>query len=57
LIDPGLASILLAFGLAGICGLPGVHRALKRRRDLKRFCLSCGRRLVNGIRQCACNLD
>jgi hypothetical protein len=57
LIDPGLASILLAFGLAGICGLPGVHRALKRRRDLKRSCMSCGRKLVNGIRQCACDLD
>jgi len=53
-IDPTLAAILLSFALAAACGLPGLHRAIKRRRDLKRFCLSCGRRLVRGVRQCAC---
>jgi hypothetical protein len=55
-IDPGLASVLLAFGLGGLCSLPSVHRALRRRRDLKPSCLSCGRKLVQGVRQCACDL-
>jgi len=54
-IDPGLASILLAFGLAGACSLPTAQRAWRGRRDVKRICLSCGRRLVKGIRQCACS--
>jgi len=54
-IDPGLASILLAFGLAGACSLPTAPRAWRGRRDVKRICLSCGRRLVKGIRQCACS--
>jgi hypothetical protein len=56
LIDPTLAAILLSFALAGFCGLPGAQRAWRRRRDLKRICLTCGRKLVNGVRQCGCDL-
>jgi hypothetical protein len=52
MVDPDLASILLAFGLAGIAGLPGLRKALRRG---ERFCASCGRRILLGERTCDCD--
>jgi hypothetical protein len=51
-IDPDLASILLAVGLGGALGLPGLRRALRRG---ERFCLKCGRRILLGERTCDCD--
>jgi len=51
-LDPDLASILLAFALAGVVGLPGLRRALRRG---ERFCASCGRRILLGERTCDCD--
>jgi hypothetical protein len=51
-LDPGLASIILAFALAGLLALPGLRKAARR---AERFCESCGRRLILGERTCDCD--
>ena len=50
-LDPELASVLLAFALAGLLALPGLRRATRR---AERFCSRCGRRLILGERTCDC---
>jgi hypothetical protein len=52
-IDPDLAAVL---GAAAFAGLLAVAGAWRRRRDVERFCVACGRRLIAGIRTCDCNL-
>jgi hypothetical protein len=51
-LDPDLASVLLAFALAGALALPRLRRAL---RGGERFCESCGRRVLLGERTCDCD--
>jgi hypothetical protein len=52
-LDPDLAAVLGAAAFAGLLALGGAWR---RRRDVERFCVSCGRRLIAGIRMCDCKL-
>jgi hypothetical protein len=52
-LDPDLAAILGAFLVAGVLSLAGVWR---RRREVERFCIDCGRRIVAGIKSCDCGL-
>ena len=52
-IDPDLAAVLGAAGLAGLLALGGVWR---RAREVERFCADCGRKIVAGIRTCGCDL-
>jgi hypothetical protein len=51
-LDPDLASVLLALVLAGLLGLPRMGKALRRG---ERFCESCGRRILLGERTCDCD--
>ena len=51
-LDPDLASVLLALALAGLLGLPRLGKALRRG---ERFCESCGRRILLGERTCDCD--
>lgn len=51
-LDPDLAAVLLAFGLAAALALPGLRQALRR---TERYCLSCGRRILLGQRTCDCD--
>jgi len=52
-LDPDLAAVLGAAAFAGLLTLGGAWR---RRRDVERFCVACGRRLIAGIRTCDCDL-
>jgi hypothetical protein len=52
MLDPDLASVLLAFALAGACALPSLRKALRRG---ERFCVTCGRRILLGERTCDCD--
>jgi hypothetical protein len=52
MLDPDLASVLLAFAFAGVLALPRVRKALRRG---ERFCVSCGRRILLGERTCDCD--
>jgi hypothetical protein len=52
MLDPDLASVLLAFALAGALGLPRLRKALRRG---ERYCASCGRRILLGERTCDCD--
>jgi hypothetical protein len=54
-LDPDLASVLLAIALAGAAGLPALKRLAGRRRDVRRICLACGRRLILGEQACDCD--
>jgi hypothetical protein len=51
-LDPDLASVLLAFALAGALALPRLRKALRRG---ERYCESCGRRVLLGERTCDCD--
>ena len=51
-LDPELAAVLLAFGLAGALALPGLRRAVRR---TERYCVKCGRRVLLGQRTCDCD--
>jgi hypothetical protein len=53
-LDPELASVLLAAGVAALIGLPDLRRMVRRRSALRRFCARCGRILVLGERTCDC---
>jgi hypothetical protein len=50
-LDPDLAAILGAVAVSAVLGLAGAWR---RRRQLERSCIDCGRRIVAGIRSCDC---
>jgi hypothetical protein len=52
MLDPDLASVLLAFTLAAALALPRLRKALRRS---ERFCVSCGRRILLGERTCDCD--
>jgi hypothetical protein len=51
-LDPDLASILLAAAFAAVLALPGLRKTLRRG---ERLCASCGRRLLLGQRTCDCD--
>ena len=53
-IDPEIAAVLAALVLGSLAGLPGLHRAVLRRRRALRSCLDCGRTLLLGERTCDC---
>jgi hypothetical protein len=53
-IDPDLAAVLLAVALGTAPALLGGRRVLLERRA-RRFCRSCGRRVIQGLRQCDCD--
>jgi hypothetical protein len=50
-LDPDLAAVLGAFGIAAVLSLGGVWR---RRREVARSCAECGRRIVAGVKSCDC---
>jgi hypothetical protein len=52
-LDPGLASVLLAFAFAGLLALPGLAKAARRAEQ--RFCETCGRLKILGERTCDCD--
>lgn len=52
MLDPDVASVLLALAFAGALALPGLRKALRRG---ERFCASCGRRILLGERTCDCD--
>jgi hypothetical protein len=52
MLDPDLASVLLAFAFACALALPRLRKALRRG---ERFCVSCGRRILLGERTCDCD--
>jgi hypothetical protein len=51
---PEFAAVLAALVLASVVGLPGFHRAVRRRRRALRRCLRCGRTILLGERTCDC---
>lgn len=51
-LDPELASVLLALALAGALSLPRLRKVVRRG---ERFCESCGRRILLGERTCDCD--
>jgi hypothetical protein len=51
-LDPGLASVLLALAFAGLLALPSLGKAARR---AGRFCETCGRRVILGERTCDCD--
>ncbi len=53
-IDPEVAAVLAAIVLGSLAGLPGLHRALRRRRRALRMCVDCGRTVLLGQRTCDC---
>jgi hypothetical protein len=52
-VDPGLASFLLAFAFAGLLSLPSLRKAARQAE--KRFCETCGRLKILGERTCDCD--
>jgi hypothetical protein len=50
-LDPDLAGVLGAVAVAGVLGLGGMWR---RRRELERVCIDCGRRIIAGVKSCDC---
>jgi hypothetical protein len=50
-LDPGLASVLLAAAFAGVLAIPGLKKKLRR---AEQRCVSCGRRVLLGERTCDC---
>jgi hypothetical protein len=51
-LDPDVASVLLALTLAGALAVPGLRKALRRG---ERFCVTCGRRVLLGEQTCDCD--
>jgi hypothetical protein len=51
-LDPDVASVLLALALAGALAVPGLRKALRRG---ERFCVTCGRRVLLGEQTCDCD--
>jgi hypothetical protein len=52
-LDPGLASVLLAFAFAGLLALPGLRKTARRAEQ--RVCETCGRLKILGERTCDCD--
>ncbi len=52
MLDPELLAVLAAVVTAALLGLPGLRT---RRRDLKSFCGTCGRRVLHGVKTCECD--
>jgi hypothetical protein len=52
MLDPDVASVLLAAVFAGLLAIPGLRKSLRRG---ERFCVSCGRRILLGERTCDCD--
>jgi hypothetical protein len=52
MLDPDLASVLLAFVFTGLLAVSRLRRAML---PGERFCASCGRRVLLGERTCACD--
>ena len=52
MLDPDLASVLLAAVFAGLLAIPGLRKAVRRG---ERYCVSCGRRILLGERTCDCD--
>jgi len=52
--EPEIAAAVAALVLGSLAGLPGLHRAVRRRRRALRVCLDCGRTLLLGERTCDC---
>ena len=53
-LDPEVAAVVAALALGTAVGLPGLQKAVRRKRQALRECLRCGRRLVLGERTCDC---
>jgi hypothetical protein len=51
-LDPDVAAVLLAFGLAAALAFPGLRKTLRR---TERYCINCGRRILLGQRTCDCD--
>jgi hypothetical protein len=51
-LDPDLASVLLAAAFAAALAVPGWRKALRR---AERFCEACGRRVLLGEKTCDCD--
>jgi hypothetical protein len=51
-LDPDLASVLLAFAFAGALALPALRKAVRRSGH---YCETCGRRILLGQRTCDCD--
>ncbi|HZQ65695.1 MAG TPA: hypothetical protein VFA66_10760 [Gaiellaceae bacterium] len=52
-LDPDLAAVL---GAVAVAVLGAAGGAWRRRRELQRSCVRCGRRALSGIRTCDCDL-
>jgi hypothetical protein len=52
MVDPDIASVLLAAVFAGLLAVPGLRKAARRG---ERFCVNCGRRILLGERTCDCD--
>jgi hypothetical protein len=52
MLDPDIASVLLAVVLAGLMALPSLRKVVRRG---ERYCVSCGRRVLLGERTCDCD--
>jgi hypothetical protein len=50
-LDPDLASVLLAAAFAGALAVPGLRKAVRR---AERSCARCGRVILEGERTCDC---
>jgi hypothetical protein len=53
-LDPEVAAIVAALAFGTAVGLPGLQKALRRKRRALRECLRCGRKIVLGERTCDC---
>ena len=53
-LDPEVAAVVAALALGTAVGLPGLQKAVRRKRQALRECLRCGRTLVLGERTCDC---
>ena len=52
MLDPDIASVLLAAVLAGLMAIPALRKAVRRG---ERYCANCGRRVLLGERTCDCD--
>jgi hypothetical protein len=55
IVDPELLAVLLSLGVAVAISAPGLRAARKRRRELERFCATCRRLVVRGVKTCDCD--
>jgi hypothetical protein len=55
-IDPTVAAMLLALAFAGLVALVESGKASLAKRRARAFCASCGRKVMEGLRTCGCDL-